>query len=153
MLIFQPGDSSWKVEAGRLVWRQIVCVGDSAVYYCYSHESLDCSPPVSSVHGILQARILEWVAISFSRGSSRPRDQTPVSCIAGRFFTIWATREGRCLISWETGNTCSSHGHGKEETNIEDALEKVLLSYQQTVLEKEETQTGLEGFRVWWLKW
>ena len=42
---------------------------------------------------ILQARILEWVAISFSRGSSQPRDQTLVSCIAGRFFTIWAIRE------------------------------------------------------------
>ena len=41
----------------------------------------------------LQARILEWVAISFSRGSSQPRDQTLVSCIAGRFFTFWATRE------------------------------------------------------------
>ena len=47
----------------------------------------------SSVHGILQARILEWVAVSFSRGSSQPRDQTQVSCIAGRFFTVWATRE------------------------------------------------------------
>ena len=42
---------------------------------------------------ILQARILEWVAISFSKGSSQPRDQTLVSCIAGRFFTIWAIRE------------------------------------------------------------
>ena len=47
---------------------------------------LDCSPPGSSVHGILQARILEWVAIPFFRGSSRPRDQTQVSCIAGGFF-------------------------------------------------------------------
>ena len=61
---------------------------------------MDCSPPGSSVHGILQARILEWVAIPFSwvaipfsRGSSQPRDQTRVSCVAGRFFTIWATRE------------------------------------------------------------
>ena len=45
------------------------------------------SPPSSSVHGTFQARILEWVAISFSRGSSQPRDQTPVSCLAGRFFT------------------------------------------------------------------
>ena len=51
------------------------------------------SPPVSSLHGILQARILEWVAIPFSRGSSQPRDRTQVSCIAGRFFTFWATRE------------------------------------------------------------
>ena len=46
-----------------------------------------------TVHGILQARILEWVAIPFSRGSSQPRDQTQVSCISGRFFTSWATRE------------------------------------------------------------
>jgi len=45
------------------------------------------------VHGILQARILEWVAFSFSRGSSQPTDQTQVSHIAGRFFTSWATRE------------------------------------------------------------
>ena len=51
------------------------------------------SPPGSSVHGILQARILEWVAISFSRGSSWPRDQTQVSHIAGRRFNLWATRE------------------------------------------------------------
>ena len=53
-----------------------------------------CSPPSSSVHGILQARILEWVAISFSRGSSWPRDWTWVSCIAGRFFTwtLWTEK-------------------------------------------------------------
>ena len=51
-------------------------------------DPVDCSPPVSSVHGILQARILEWVAISFSRGSSRPRDQTKVSHIAGRCFNL-----------------------------------------------------------------
>ena len=51
-------------------------------------EPMGYSPPVSSVHGILQARILEWVAIPFSRGSSRHRDQTQVSPIAGGFFTI-----------------------------------------------------------------
>jgi len=50
-------------------------------------DPMDCSPPGSSIHGILQARILEWVAIPFSRGSSQPRNQTWVSCIAGRFFT------------------------------------------------------------------
>ena len=49
----------------------------------------------SSVHGILQGRILEWVAISFSRGSSRPRDRTQVSCIEGELFTIRATRKAR----------------------------------------------------------
>ena len=58
-------------------------------------DSMDCSPPGSSIHGIFQARVLEWIAISFSRGSSWPRDQTQVSCIAGRHFTIWATREAQ----------------------------------------------------------
>ena len=52
-----------------------------------------CDPMDYTVHGILQARILEWVAFTFSRGSSPPRDQTQVSCIAGRFFTSWATKE------------------------------------------------------------
>ena len=50
-------------------------------------------PPASSFHGIIQARILEWVAISFSRASSQPRDRTQVSCIAGRCFNLWATKE------------------------------------------------------------
>ena len=56
---------------------------------------MDCSPPGPSVHGIIQERILEWVATPFSRGSSPPRDRTQVSHVAGRFFTIWATREER----------------------------------------------------------
>ena len=68
---------------------------------CVSHSvvsnSLDCNPPCSSVHEIFQAGILEWVAISFSRGSSWSRDWTWVSCISGRLFTIWATRE-ICII-------------------------------------------------------
>ena len=54
---------------------------------------MDCSPPVSSVHGILQAGILEYVAISFSMRSSQPRNGTRVSFIAGGFFTVWGTRE------------------------------------------------------------
>ena len=57
-------------------------------------DPMDWSLLGSSVRGIFQARILEWVAISFSRGSSRPRDWTRVFCIAGRHFTIWATWEG-----------------------------------------------------------
>jgi len=55
--------------------------------------------PGSSVRGIFQARVLEWVAISFSRGSSRPGDQIWVSHITGRCFTIWATREVRREIN------------------------------------------------------
>ena len=58
---------------------------------------MDCSSPGSSVHKILQARILEWVAIPFSRGTFQPRDQT---CIAGRFFTIWASSEAPGALYW-----------------------------------------------------
>ena len=54
---------------------------------------VDCSTPGSSMHGISQARILEWVTISFSGGSSQPRSRSQVSCIAGRFFTVWVTRD------------------------------------------------------------
>ena len=56
-------------------------------------DLMDCSPASSSVHGILQARILEWVAIPFSRGSSQPRDWTQVPYIVVRFFTVWATQK------------------------------------------------------------
>ena len=56
-------------------------------------DPMDYSPPGSSVHGILQARILEWVAISLSKESSKTRDQTQVSFIAGSRFTIWTTTE------------------------------------------------------------
>ena len=62
--------------------------------------TMDCSPPGSSVHGIYQARILEWVAILFSRGFFQTRNGTQVSCIAGRFFTIWATRESQHSLSF-----------------------------------------------------
>ena len=51
-------------------------------------DPMDCSLPGTSVHWILQARILEWVAIPFFKGSSQPRDQTQVSCMADRFFTV-----------------------------------------------------------------
>ena len=56
-------------------------------------DPVDCNLLGFSIHGILQARILEWIAISFSRGSSRPRDRTQVSLIGGRRFDLWATRE------------------------------------------------------------
>ena len=67
-------------------------VAQSCLTLC---DPVDCSLPGSSVHGIFQARILEWVAISFSRGSSWPRDQTWDSRIAGRRFTLWTTREAQ----------------------------------------------------------
>ena len=77
---------------------------------------MDCSPPGSSVHGIPQARVLEWVATSFSRGSSRPRDRTWVSHIAGRRFTLWASGEARptsiqkrASLCWESSALPPSH--------------------------------------------
>ena len=63
-------------------------------------DPTDCSPPDFSVHGILQAKILQWVAISFSRGCSWPRDWIWVSCIVGRFFNVGATREAKISCLW-----------------------------------------------------
>ena len=66
-------------------------------------DPLDCSLPSSSVHGIFSGKNTEWIAISFSRGSSRLRDRTRVSyvsCIAGRFYTIWAIRETHYFLIW-----------------------------------------------------
>ena len=69
-----------------------VLVAQSVVSDC---NPMDCSLPGSSIHEILQARILEWVALLFFRGSSQPKDQTRVPCITGSFFTIWATRDDK----------------------------------------------------------
>ena len=66
------------------------------------------SPPVSSAHGIFQARILGWVTISFSRRSFWPRDWTWVSCIVGRRFTIWATREVTPIQLIDLNDLCKS---------------------------------------------
>ena len=68
-----------------------------------------------SVHGILQVRILEWVAISFSRGSSWPRDSTWFSCIIGRFFTVWATREAKW--SWKAQTKSCTHQDAEDRSS------------------------------------
>ena len=88
---------------------------------------MDCSLPGSSVHGLFQARVLKWVAISFSRGSSQPRDRTQVSCIAGRCFTIWATREA--LVVRASLIPVTSPGH-PVPTFIHYRLILYQLSYQ-----------------------
>ena len=77
-----------------------------------------------TVHGILQARIVEWVAFPFSRGSSQPRDWTQVSCIAGRFFTSWAIGKPVPLI----------------ETHFQSSIQKIShrLSYSTCLLIKSE---------------
>ena len=81
--------SPWQRWPGLNAWS--VSVTQSCPTLC---DPTDYSPPGTPVQGIFQARILEWVVIPFSRGSSLPRDQTWVSCIAHKFFTIWATRKG-----------------------------------------------------------
>ena len=73
-----------------------------------SYDPMDHNLPGSSLHGISQARTLEWVAISFSRGSSLPRDQTLISCLAGRFFTTWQVPEAEQLSPKENLNVFQS---------------------------------------------
>ena len=73
----------------RCIWINAMTLKVLAAQSCLTLcDSMDCNPPGSLVHGILQARILEWISIPFSRGSSWPKDQTLVSCITGVFFTI-----------------------------------------------------------------
>ena len=93
--------AGWHITAMILtyfnMWRDWVSeVAQSCLTLC---DPMDCSLPHSSIHGIFQARVLEWIAISFSRGPSRPRDQIEVSCVAGRRFNLWATREAR-ILEW-----------------------------------------------------
>ena len=100
-LVSHLGWSAWVVLMRSWAWwvwgcpritstkQQVLVVQSCLILY----KSMDCSLPGSSARGILQARILEWVTIPFSGGFSWPRDQTRVSCIAGRFFIVWATRE------------------------------------------------------------
>ena len=76
------------------------CVHAKLLQLCLTLcDSMDCSLPGSSVYGILQARILEWVAMPSFRGSSQSRDWIQVSCIAGGFFTFWANREAQSPLS------------------------------------------------------
>ena len=79
-----------KLTWGKWKWKSLSRVLLFVTSWTAAHQA--------PVHWISQARILEWVAISFSRGSSPPRDQTHVSCIAGRFFTTWATKEAQKVL-------------------------------------------------------
>ena len=94
-------------------WRDIyVCVCVLITQLCPTFcNPMDSSPPsFSSVHGILQARILECIAILFSNGSSQPSYWTLVSCIADRFFTIWATgKSWRGMASWKNRVWATAH--------------------------------------------
>ena len=98
-------------------WRLCLCLFlQSRLTLC---DPMDCSQPGSSVPGILQARILEWVAMPSSRGSSQPREHTQISHIAGGFFTIWATREDGLL---EPGNPETVQLEGTISSNIGNVI-------------------------------
>ena len=93
-------------------------------------DPMDCSLPGSSVHGIFQARVLEWVAISFSRWSSWPRDWTWVSRIAGRRFTIWADyQSSKVLLDYRA----SAHSTWATDTLIIYVLVLVIKCNQPPV--------------------
>ena len=108
-LYFKGGWQNWNLESksnsycsiDKAVGCVCVCVCVVLLFLCVCIclaaqscltlcDPMDCSPPCSSVHGILQARILEWIAMPFSRGSFWPKDWTQVFCVAGRFITICA---------------------------------------------------------------
>ena len=89
------------------------------------------SPPGFSVYGILQARILEWVAVPFSRGSSQPKDRTQVSHIAGRFFTVWASREAQeCKSGQPIASPADLPDPGIEQGSPALQVDSYQLSYQ-----------------------
>ena len=83
--------SSWSSVSGTGVQFASLCLKVKVTQSCPTL----CDPMDYTVHGILQARILEWVAFPFSRGSPQPRNRTQISRIVGRFFTSWATREAQ----------------------------------------------------------
>ena len=125
---------------------------------------MDCSLSGSSVHGILQATILEWITIPFYRRSSWPRDWTQVFCIAGRFFTVWATRKAqsvkfyrlrkgffslvKSIFQEPTENTIN--GESTESIISSVVLEKTLespLDYEMKPInpKRNEPEYSLEG--------
>ena len=112
--LFTAG-ATWEAASPKCV---CVLVAQSCPTLC---NPMGCSQPSSTVHEILQARVLEWVAIPFSRGSSWPRDWTWVSLIWGKFFTIWATREAKkvgvkpceCVSKKPSDEVSSKRGSGQ----------------------------------------
>ena len=91
-LMFLENDFWWALLQRRVIKTTPMCGFKVKVKVAQLCSTL-CDPMDHTVHGILQARILEWVAFPFSRGSSQPRDGIQVSCLAAGFFTSWATRE------------------------------------------------------------
>ena len=95
--------SYWENRTGSMAVKMTLCSNFAHLFVTFESESHQLCPTLCNlkdctVHGILQARILEWVAFPFSRGSSQPKDWTRVSRIAGGFFISWATREAQVKV-------------------------------------------------------
>ena len=102
---------------------------------------MDCSPPGSSVHGTSQARILEWIAISFTRRTSRPRDSAHVSCIGRRIPYLWVTREA--LETYWASKSC---------------LERQIISWDLPTMQEQllwfvKSQCSLVGWPFWLIRY
>ena len=125
----------------------VVLVAQSCPTLC---DPMDGSPPGSSVHGILQAGILEWVAISSSRRPSRPRDWTWVFVISGRFFTMWATREAPIMsvgkVDFSCSVTCNSlwpHGLSPPVSSVHGILQTRILDWVDIPLGSHSLLQGI----------
>ena len=116
-----------------------------------SCNPMDCSPPGSSVHGILQARILEWVAISFSRRSSQPKDRTRVSSVAGWFFTIWATQEAPTQPNKKINVKLTHLGHSTEQSClvVEEKVEKFFYFFFSLSVFPAIYENGKQKLSCW----
>ena len=109
-----------------------------------SCDLMDSSLPSSSIHGILQARILELIAISFSRESSRPRNRTWVSCIVGRFFTDWAMREALDSVLKNRDITLPTKVH-----IVKVMIFPVALYRCESWAIKKARHWGIDTFELW----
>ena len=120
-------------------------------------DPMDYSLPGSSVHGIFQARVLEWVAISISRGSSQARDRIQVSRTAGRCFTVWATRKSlyaECIM-WNAGLDEAQAGInivGRNVNNLRYADDTTLMAASEeefkSLLMKVKMESGKIGLKL-----
>ena len=114
-------------------------------------DPMNCNLPGSSVHGILQARILQWVAISFSRGSSWPRDGTRVSSMAGRRFTIWAPREAQ--TSMGPGKLCKQMSESCDLLNTHRPRGGNSSPAQPGLTMQEGESVFQEEWKFWIFRW